>query len=83
MKLPERIAQHFKAAAFVGVRKSDQGLRASFFINDRDIEVSDLGVMIGGLQKVREQLESVFHELLKLDQGPKQRKRKKTARKPA
>jgi hypothetical protein len=59
----EQRAAQFKAAAFIGIRSSDQGLALSFFIKDKEIELTDLGVMIGGLKMVQDEFRQAFRQL--------------------
>jgi hypothetical protein len=86
--LKENAGCRFKAAALIGIRKSDQGLAVSFFINDREVELGDLGVMIGGLRIVQDEFRQAFAELVqsqpKQNQSrPEKRKRIRTRKGPS
>lgn len=60
----KRARGEFKAAAFIGIRRSNQGLAVSFFIRDEEIELADLGVMLGGLKMVQDEFRQAFYQRL-------------------
>ena len=80
VKLDERILRHFKIGVFIGVRKSNRGMHTAFFINDKEAQESDLGVLIGGLKMVPAQVWQAYQELMDSQPKPKKRRgRKKEA----
>jgi hypothetical protein len=53
----------FKAAAFVGIRKSDDEVGTFFFINDEEIASPDLQRLLNGLAELQNRLRQSLNGL--------------------
>jgi hypothetical protein len=77
VKLDERILRDFKIGVFIGVRKSNRGMHTAFFINHKEAEMQDLGVLMGGLKGIPAQVRKAYQELVGPAAKDKKRKRRK------
>ncbi len=77
MKLDERILRDFKIGVFIGVKKSNRGMHTAFFINDKEAEKKDLGVLMGGLKGISAQVRKAYREVVSSPAKDKKAKRRK------
>jgi hypothetical protein len=77
VKLDERILHDFKIGVFIGVRKSNRGMHTAFFINHKEAEVNDLGMLMGGLKGIPAQVRKAYQEIARSNAKAKKRKRRK------
>ncbi|MFO1499698.1 MAG: hypothetical protein U1G07_15115 [Verrucomicrobiota bacterium] len=77
MKLDDRILRHFKIGVFVGVRRVDDGLHRAFFINGKEANRADLGLLLGGLRALPEQVRRAYSKVANPAAKDKKRRRRK------
>lgn len=77
MKLDERILRHFKIGVFIGVRKSNRGMHTAFFMNGKEVGVSDLGMLMSGLKELPVQVRCAYEEMTSAAKDKKRRRRRK------
>jgi len=81
VRLDERIAERFKVAVFVGIRKSYREMHTAFFIEGKCAKLRDLAVLADGLKHLPDQVRKAYADLG--SSGSKSKKNKPPRRKPS
>jgi hypothetical protein len=76
VRLDERILRDFRVGVFIGIRKSDRGMHAAFFVNRKDAQLNDLETLNSGLEGVPGQLRKAYRQILRSSAKVKKRKKK-------